>query len=124
MFAPKITEIACGSVISPALVKPMTITVVAELLCKIAVTSAPASAPITGFLVRKASTFFIFAPAAFCSASLIEFMPNRKRARPPASPNTVLTVSFISYLAFTQFLLYWRSDSAIYPVSVKIVKSV
>ena len=32
IFAPKMTEIACGRVISPALTKPITITVVAELL--------------------------------------------------------------------------------------------
>ena len=65
MLAPKITEIACGRLISPALTKPITITVVAELLCNTAVTSAPASAPIIGFLVRNPRIFFIRSPAAF-----------------------------------------------------------
>ena len=97
MFAPKMTEIACGSVMRSAETKPITMTVVAELLCRTDVTSMPAIAPITGFLVRNARTFFIFSPAARCSASLIEFMPNKNIARPPASPNIVVTISFMSY---------------------------
>lgn len=95
MFAPKITEIPCGSVIRPALTKPMTITVVADELCSTAVTSAPASAPIIGFLVRKLRICFMRSPAAFCRASLMLFMPNRNIARPPANPKTVVIISFI-----------------------------
>ena len=53
ILAPNIIEIACGSVISPALTKPITITVVALLLCKTAVTSAPANTPMIGFLVSS-----------------------------------------------------------------------
>ena len=71
MLAPKITEIACGSPISPALTKPITITVVALEDCRTAVTSAPARAPIKGFFVRIPRMVRIFSPAAFCSASLI-----------------------------------------------------
>ena len=36
-----------------------------EVLCNTAVTSAPASAPIIGFLVRNPRIFFIRSPAAF-----------------------------------------------------------
>ena len=53
IFAPNITDIACGRLMSPALTNPMTMTVVAELLWRTAVTSAPAKAPIKGFLVRN-----------------------------------------------------------------------
>ena len=65
IFAPKIIEIACGRLISPALTNPIAITVVALLLCSTAVVTAPASAPITGFLVKSDRIFFIFSPAAF-----------------------------------------------------------
>ena len=85
MFAPKMTEIAWGRPMSPALTKPIVMTV----------TRAPARAPMTGFFVRKARIFLIFSPAAFCSASLMLFMPNRKIARPPSSPNTVIRMLFI-----------------------------
>ena len=44
---------------------PITMTVVAELLCKTAVTSAPANAPMIGFFVRKLKIFFILSPAVF-----------------------------------------------------------
>ena len=53
VLAPKITEIAWGRLMSPALTKPITMTVVAELLCRTAVTKAPANAPIIGFRVMK-----------------------------------------------------------------------
>ena len=89
------TEIACGSVISPALTKPIAMTVVAELLCRTAVTSAPASAPIIGFFVKKLRIFFMRSPAVFCRASLIVFMPYRKSAKPPIRPKQIFTVSFI-----------------------------
>ena len=75
IFAPKIIEIACGSVIRPALTKPIAMTVVALLLCSTAVVNAPASTPSTGFFVSSARTAFIFSPAAFCRHSLIMFMP-------------------------------------------------
>lgn len=50
ILAPRIMEIACGSDISPALTKPIVITVVALLLCNTAVVKAPASTPRIGFL--------------------------------------------------------------------------
>ena len=49
ILAPRIMEIACGSDISPALTKPIVITVVALLLCNTAVVKAPASTPRIGF---------------------------------------------------------------------------
>ena len=69
------TLMAWGRVMRPAETKPIVMTVVAELDWRTAVTSMPARAPITRFLVRKDSTAFIFSPAAFCSASLIPVMP-------------------------------------------------
>ena len=51
ILAPRIMEIACGSDISPALTKPIVITVVALLLCNTAVVKAPASTPRIGFFV-------------------------------------------------------------------------
>ena len=93
IFAPNITDIACGRLMSPALTNPMTMTVVAELLWRTAVTSAPAKAPIKGFLVRNPNILFIFSPAAFWSASLMLFIPYRNIASPPSNPNTNLTLS-------------------------------
>ena len=98
IFAPKMIEIACGRVISPALTNPIAMTVVALELCRTAVTSAPEITPSTGFLVSIPSTVRIFSPAAFCRLSLIMFMPNRKIASPPSRPNTICTFSFITYL--------------------------
>ena len=95
ILAPKIMEIACGRVIRPALTNPIAITVVAEELCRTAVTRAPDKTPITGFLVRTPSTVFIFSPAAFCRLSLIMFIPKRKMASPPSRPKTICTFSFI-----------------------------
>ena len=95
MLAPKMTEMAWGRLIRPALTKPMTITVVAELLWSTAVTRAPATAPSSGFRVRNPSTFFMRSPATFCRLLLMLFMPNRKSARPPMRPKIIVTVSFI-----------------------------
>ena len=89
MLAPSIIEIACGRLISPALTKPIVITVVALLLCKTAVVKAPAKTPSIGFFVKSARIAFIFSPAAFCRHSLIKFIPNRNNARPPSNPNAI-----------------------------------
>ncbi len=95
MLAPKMTEIAWGRDISPALTKPMVITVVAELLCSTAVTNAPANAPITGFLVSTPRILRILSPATFCRLSLMLFMPYRNMASPPNNAKNIFTVSFI-----------------------------
>ena len=75
ILAPKMMEIACGRFISPALTKPIAITVVALLLWSPAVVSAPASTPRSGFFVRSARMLFILSPAAFYRHSLIIFIP-------------------------------------------------
>ncbi len=98
IFAPRIIEIACGKVISPALTNPIAITVVALLLCKTAVVSAPASTPSTGFLVSIERIVFIFSPAAFCRHSLIMFIPYINMDRPPTRPKIIFIVSFIYIL--------------------------
>ena len=64
ILAPRIMEIACGSDISPALTKPIVITVVALLLCNTAVVKAPASTPRIGFLLAGQGFFFIFSPSS------------------------------------------------------------
>ena len=48
----------------------------------------------------------IFSPAAFCSASLILFIPYKNSARPPASPNTTLHTSFITFSSFPMCFLF------------------
>ena len=85
MLAPKMTATAWGSSSSPALTNPMTMTVVAELLCTTAVTTIPASAPVSGVQVRAANARRSRSPAACCSASLIRSIPNRNSASPPNS---------------------------------------
>ena len=97
ILAPKITEIACGSVIRFAETNPIVITVVALDDCNTAVTKAPASAPITGFFVKKPRIFFIFSPAAFCKASDMLFIPYKNNASPPINPNKIFTLSFITF---------------------------
>ena len=103
MFAPSIIEIACGSVMSPALTKPIAITVVALLLCRTAVVTAPASTPSTGFLVSIDKIFFILSPATFCRHSLIIFIPNIKIAKPPNNPKMIFIVSFILFFSLQCF---------------------
>ena len=75
MLAPRMMEMACGRPMRPALTKPMAMTVVALELCSTAVATAPASTPITGFLVSSESTRRMPSPATFWSVSLIKFMP-------------------------------------------------
>ena len=89
ILAPRITEMPCFKVISPALTNPITMTVVALLLCITAVAMVPARTPIPGFTVRIPRIFFIFSPAAFCSDSLIMFIPKIKIASPPSRPNVI-----------------------------------
>ena len=92
-LAPNTTATACGSSISPALTNPMTITVVAELLCNTAVTRSPASAPVSGVRVMRRRNPRIRSPAACCNARLILSIPNKNSASPPASPNAARTPS-------------------------------
>ena len=96
IFAPKIMEIACGNVIKPALTNPITITVVALLLCKTAVTNAPANTPMIGFFVSNPKIYRIRSPAAFCKPSLIISIPNKNNANPPNNPNNVFNILPIS----------------------------
>ena len=92
-LAPNTTATACGSPISPALTKPMTITVVAELLCKMLETASPASAPVSGVRVTRRRKPRSRSPAACCKARLMVVMPYKNSASPPASPNKLRTQS-------------------------------
>ena len=76
-------EIACISVKSPALTKETVINVVAVELCTEAVTNMPVSIPVKRFVVMVPSTCRSCGPAIFCSASLIDFMPNMSSAKHP-----------------------------------------
>ena len=65
MFAPKMMPIACDRFSSPALMKPMTMTVVALDDWMTAVTSVPASTATMPLRAKNCRTFFMFSPAIF-----------------------------------------------------------
>ena len=69
----------------PALTKLTTITVVAELLCMMAVISIPVITPLIRFEVIAERMWRIRVPATFCRASLMSFIPYRKTPKEPMS---------------------------------------
>ena len=75
ILAPIIIPAACAKLISPALTKPTTITVVALLLWITIVTIAPIATPIRRLLVTFSRIDFKPSPAAFSSPSPINFIP-------------------------------------------------
>ena len=92
MFAPMIMLMAWASVSSPADTKETVITVVAEEDCTAHVTNAPVIIPDSLLAVMRASTWRNPAPAIFCSASLIIFIPKISSASEPNNLNTILIV--------------------------------
>ena len=85
MLAPMMTEMACASVSNPALTNETVITVVAVDDCTEAVTSIPVSIPVKRLVVIAPKTWRNWGPAIFCRASLIDFIPNMRRANEPKS---------------------------------------
>ena len=79
------TEMACASVSKPALTNDTVITVVAVDDCTEAVTRVPVSMPVKRLVVMAPSTWRSCEPAIFCSESLMDFMPNIRRASEPRS---------------------------------------
>ena len=85
ILAPMITEMACASVSNPAFTNETVITVVAVDDCTEAVTTVPVSKPVKRLVVIAPKACRNAGPAIFCSASLIDFIPNISRARDPRS---------------------------------------
>ena len=83
MFAPKIMPTDCCKVMSPALTKLTSMTVVALDDCMMEVMIKPVKTPAMRRLVTVESIDFIRSPAAICSDSLMIFIPKRKRPSPP-----------------------------------------
>ncbi len=81
-----ITPTDCASVITPAVTKPTTSTVVTDEELSTAVTNAPVIAPMKRLTVNFSKTFRSVLPAAFLSPSERRSSPPRKSARPPKSP--------------------------------------
>ena len=77
------TEMACKSVIRPALTKETVISVVAVDDCTAAVTKTPANTLVTRLAVMAPRTWRNGEPAIFCKASLIDFIPNISNASEP-----------------------------------------
>ena len=75
ILAPMITPIACRSVISPALTKLTTMTVVALLDWMSAVTPTPVNMPIKRLRVMAPRMLRMWSPASFSSPSDMIFMP-------------------------------------------------
>ena len=99
---PKITPMACCSVMTPLLTKPTTITVVAPELWITAVTAIPSKKPFRGLPVKAPRIFWSLPPACFCRDLLMVSMPNRNIARPPSRRNTWNISNFLSPPCFTQ----------------------
>ena len=75
MLAPMMTEMACASVSSPALTNETVITVVADDDWTAQVMNVPVSIPVKRLVVMAPRMWRNCAPAIFCRASLITFMP-------------------------------------------------
>ena len=89
IFVPIITDIACLRVSSPALTKPTTITVAAELDWIKAVIPAPTRQPTMRFFVIDSRMFLSFLPAAFLRPSDISIIPYKNSPNPPAVPKII-----------------------------------
>ena len=85
MLAPKITPIACGNCISPALTRPTTITVVTDELWTSVVTAVPVAVAITRLVVTREIIRRSEFPATACIPSDICFMPSMKMPSPPST---------------------------------------
>src|SRR5574344_342098 len=85
ILAPMITEIAWASVSNPALTNETVITVVAVDDCTETVTSIPVSIPVNRLVVIAPNTCRNWGPAIFWRLSLIDFIPNIRRASDPIS---------------------------------------
>lgn len=96
--------------------------VVAELLWSTAVTNAPASAPSTGFRVKKPGTRFMQSPATYCRPSLTLFIPYRNSARPPIGPNITVTVSFSGKTPISKYRP-WRKRCVPHRIGVPPLRS-
>ena len=86
MLAPKITPTDFANGNNPAFTKLTTITVVADDDCIIVVINNPVSTPVNLLVVIDDNMLCMRLPATFCNASLIIFIPSRKR---PSDPTTV-----------------------------------
>ncbi len=75
ILAPMITPTAWVRFRIPALTNPTTMTVVAALLWRIAVISAPRSTPRGRLFVTIPKNWFILLPAVFCMPSPMMFIP-------------------------------------------------
>ena len=106
MFAPMMIGVACISVITPALTKPITMTDVAEELWMMAVTLAPIPTPEKRLLLIFSNNFFIPLLALFSSASLIKFMPTINTPT-PASSQIKLPISCITSFGVNISDLLW-----------------
>ena len=83
MFAPMMTPTAWVRFRIPAFTKPTTMTVVAPLLCRIAVIRAPSPTARSRLSVTILRNLFSLLPADFCMPSPIMLMPYRNIPRPP-----------------------------------------
>ena len=92
MLAPMIMLIACANVNRPADTNETVITVVADEDCTAHVTNAPVIIPYNLLAVIFANTWRNPAPAIFCRASLIIFIPKIRSASEPNNLRAMLIV--------------------------------
>ena len=100
MLAPNVIPTDCSSVRSPAFTKLTSITVVAPDDWIIAVNIAPKITAMNRFFVTRSRMTRILSPAAFCSPSLMNFIPNKNSAS-PLSSSVSITNMILSSLLFS-----------------------
>ena len=93
MFAPMIIDVACARVMTPALTKPTTMTVVADELWMTIVTPVPTAIPANLLLLILLNTDLSLLPATDSRFSLMILSAIRNTPRPPKSVKIVLKTS-------------------------------
>ena len=83
MLAPRMTPMAWWRFISPALTKPISMTVVAEEDWMRAVIPAPEATAVNRLAERASSTFLTLSPATCWRPSDMVRMPKMNTANPP-----------------------------------------
>ncbi len=100
MLAPMMTFMDCCSVIRPEFTKPTTMTVVAEELWIMAVTTRPVRTPANFPEVSRLKMLLSLLPARRSRACPISDMPNKNRHRPPIRLRTLNKLMFLSPFVF------------------------
>ena len=96
MLAPMMIAVACLRVMTPALTKPTTMTVVADELWMIAVTPVPTAIPAKRLELILLKTFFSLLPAMDSRFSLMILSAIKNTPKPPSKVSIISTTVCIA----------------------------